>query len=273
MSDMRTHAESNDPVSRQKARQIELHRHVSQGYRLRYGTAASAVFQRFWNDEILSLLPERIDGPVLDNGCGTGILLADLKARCDSVYALDLSPEMLAQAEQKAHGVDLREGDLENLPFRDGFFRTVVCRGSLHHVPCREKAMSEIFRVLAPGGRVVMTEPSNDFSLVRWSRAILYRYSAKFDRGDRGFTRREMERLLTGSGLEPVIFKRFGFLSYLICGFPDVLPIILYLPGSVPFTRLLTRVDRFLSKIPGFRVCSFHLIGLARKPAASDLSP
>lgn len=261
-----------------KAREIELHRHVAEGYRLRYGTPFAAIFQKFWNEELLALLPERIEGPALDNGCGTGILLPDLTARCDAVYAVDLSPDMLAQARERvgreggARGAclkELKEGDLEALPFPDGFFRTVICRGSLHHVPSRERAFSEACRVLAPGGLFALTEPSDDFPPVRWARGALYRASSKFDEHDRAFRRREVEDLLASSGFEPLAFKRFGYLSYLISGFPDVLPIILYLPGQVPLTRLLVRIDRFLSRVPGVRVASFHLMALARRPVGA----
>ena len=250
-----------------KAREVELHRHVAEGYRLRYGTPFSSVFQQFWNEELLAMLPDRIAAPALDNGCGTGILLPDLMARCDTVHAVDLSPDMLAQARLRAPEIaDLREGDLENLPYPEAYFRTVICRGSLHHVPSREKALVEAYRVLAPGGLLALTEPSDDFALVRWSRAALYRFSSKFDEHDRAFTRRETESLLRATGFELLAFKRFGFLSYLFCGFPDVLPVILYLPGQVPLTRLLVRADRFLSRVPGVRVASFHLMALARKP-------
>src|SRR5262249_42816486 len=172
-----------------------------------------------------------------------------------------------ARASSLASVKDLREGDLESLPFADGFFGAVICRGSLHHVPSREQAFAEAARVLAPGGLLALTEPSDDFPLVRWARRALYSVSSHFDEHDRAFTRAEVESLVRRSGLEPVGFRRFGYLSYLFCGFPDVLPVILYLPGKVPVTRLLIAIDRLLSRVPGVRVCSFHLMAVARKPA------
>jgi len=260
-------AHAGGSAEEHKAREIALHQHVAEGYRLRYGTPFAAIFQQFWNDELLALLPGRIEAPALDNGCGTGILLPDLVRRCDAVYALDLSPDMLAQARERAPGVkELREGDLEALPFPDGFFRTVICRGSLHHVPSRERAFAEAWRVLAPGGLIALTEPSDDFFLVRWARAALYRYSSKFDEHDRAFTRSQVKQEFSRQGFELVAFKRFGYFSYLISGFPDVLPLILCLPGKVALTKGLVAVDRVVSRIPALRVASFHLMALGRKP-------
>ncbi len=250
-----------------KARQVEMHRHLAAEYKVRYGAPFSACFQSFWNDELLDLLPERIEAPALDAGCGTGILLPDLLRRCDRVYGVDLSPDMLRQARERAPWVsELKEGDLEALPFPAGFFLTVVCRGSLHHAASRGEAIAQVYRVLAPGGLLALTEPSDDFPPVRWARWVLYRFSSKFDPHDRAFTRRDLESLLSSAGFELIRIKRFGYLSYLICGFPDVLPLIRYLPFKLPLTRLLARFDRFVSRVPIVRMASFHIMALARKP-------
>jgi ubiquinone/menaquinone biosynthesis C-methylase UbiE len=256
-----------DASAEHKARQVEMHRHLAAEYRVRYGAPFSACFQSFWNEELLDLLPERIEAPALDAGCGTGILLPDLVRRCDRVHGVDLSPDMLRQARERAPEVsELKEGDLEALPFPAGFFLTVVCRGSLHHAASRAKAIAEVHRVLAPGGLLALTEPSDDFPPVRWARSLLYRFSSKFDLHDRAFTRREMESLLSSAGFDVIRIKRFGYLSYLICGFPDVLPLIRFLPFKLPLTRLLVRFDRSVSGVPAVRDASFHIMALARKP-------
>lgn len=262
-----SHAQAGDGLDDHKARELALHRHVSASYRLRYGTPFSALFQTFWNKELLDLLPGRIEAPALDNGCGTGVLLPDLAARCDAIFGVDLSPDMLAQARQRAAGVDLRVGDLEGLPFPDGFFRTVICRGSLHHAASPRRALLEAFRVLGPGGRLALTEPSDDFPPVRWARAALYHASSKFDAQDRAFRRRGVEALLRETGFDVERVKRFGYVAYALCGFPDVIPLMLHVPGQVPVARALIRADGLLARIPAVRVASFHLMMLARKPA------
>ncbi len=250
-----------------KAREVELHRLLAEGYRLRYGPPFARIFQQFWNDELLALLPGRIAGAVLDAGCGTGILLSDLLARCESVYGVDLSPEMLEQARARAPAArELRVGDLEALPYPDGSFTAVVMRGSLHHAASQPRALAEVSRVLAPGGQLALTEPSDDFPPVRWARAALYRRSSRFDPHDRAMRRRTLDAMLRAAGMEPLAWKRFGYLSYLVCGFPDVFPLILHLPARAPLARALVAIDRVASRLPILRVASFHLMALARKP-------
>lgn len=75
------------------------------------------------------------------------------------VVGLDISPEMLARAREKAaaHGltnVEFREGDAEHLDFPDRYFDVVLCAAALFFVPNILGALQEWHRVLAPGGWV-----------------------------------------------------------------------------------------------------------------------
>lgn len=96
---------------------------------------------------------------VLDVGCGTGILAREIAQRTGSagrVVGIDPGPGMIAVARQLAPAVDWREGVAESLPFPDRSFDAVVSQFSLMLFADRRRALREMFRVLAPGGRLAV---------------------------------------------------------------------------------------------------------------------
>jgi SAM-dependent methyltransferase len=95
--------------------------------------------------------------PMLDAGCGTGLNLSSLPA---GSVGIDLNPRNLALVRQRLPGHVAVEGDIEDMPFADGTFATVVCTEVLEHVPYPETALSEIHRVLRPGGMLVGSVPA-----------------------------------------------------------------------------------------------------------------
>ena len=101
---------------------------------------------------------------MLEVGCGTGVLAAALAERVAArVWAVDPEPEMLAVAAGRVpRGVGLRLGPAEELPFRAAWFERVVLRLVVHLVD-RERALPELARVLAPGGRAAIAtfDPSH----------------------------------------------------------------------------------------------------------------
>jgi ubiquinone/menaquinone biosynthesis C-methylase UbiE len=101
---------------------------------------------------------------VLDVACGTGIVARTVARRMGPtgrVIGLDLSPDMLAIAQQAAQAEELeiawQEGSAEDLPFADSAFDLVLCQMGLMFVPDRARAVSEMHRVLTSGGRVVIS--------------------------------------------------------------------------------------------------------------------
>jgi len=103
------------------------------------------------------LLDELPQGPVLDAACGTGRHTAYLLDAGREPIGVDASEAMLARAREKLPGADLRRGELTALPLPDASVAGAVCALALSHLPELGPAMSELARVLRPGGRVVIS--------------------------------------------------------------------------------------------------------------------
>jgi ubiquinone/menaquinone biosynthesis C-methylase UbiE len=97
---------------------------------------------------------------LLDIGCGNGFvtcLYARAGAEVASVDITETAVE-LTQARLKVEGLsaDVKQADAEDLPFEDQYFDYVVSFGVLHHTPDTAKAIDEAYRVLKPGGRLLL---------------------------------------------------------------------------------------------------------------------
>lgn len=106
-------------------------------------------------------------GRVLEIGAGTGYFSLNLAlaGRIESLTATDISPGMLESLSKTAGDlgvpVETVVTEAEVLPFEDGSFDTVIGHAVLHHIPDLDRAFSEFFRVLVPGGRIIFCgEPS-----------------------------------------------------------------------------------------------------------------
>lgn len=96
---------------------------------------------------------------VLDVGCGTGALTfaaADAVGAAGEVIGLDANPDMLAVARAKAPDMDWRHGTAEALPFDANRFDAVVSQFAFMFFDDRAKALSEMVRVMTPGGTVAV---------------------------------------------------------------------------------------------------------------------
>ncbi len=98
---------------------------------------------------------------VLDVACGTGNTALMARARGAVVTGLDLTPELLAIAQQRAEeegwsDIAWKVGDAEALPFPDGAFDVVVSSCGLMFAPDQQKVANEVARVTKPGGRIAI---------------------------------------------------------------------------------------------------------------------
>lgn len=100
---------------------------------------------------------------VLDLGCGAGHASFAVAPVARSVVAYDLSSRMLevVAAASQARGlgnISTRQGDVAQLPYADASFDLVLTRFSAHHWPDVQAALSEVARVLRPGGSLVVVD-------------------------------------------------------------------------------------------------------------------
>jgi len=245
-------------------RERELHKRLVANYEIRYRDAFSQVFQKEWNRALLAMNHTKAER-VLDLGCGTGVLLADLTQKYRFVVGSDVSREMMQVARKL--GTPLIESDGSALPFRGGFFDLVICRGVLHHVRDRQAMLAEIHRVLRQGGELILSEPSNDWWLVRTMRSLMYRFSDKFDEEDEGFLSDQLRELIEATGFREIRMERFGYSAYVLAGFPDQLPVLRYLPGNVAVARLLIKLDRLWARAPLFSRMGLQVLASGRRLA------
>jgi demethylmenaquinone methyltransferase/2-methoxy-6-polyprenyl-1,4-benzoquinol methylase len=104
--------------------------------------------------ELLSLSP---DHRLLDAGGGTGRISTVLRSMVKGVFVADPSFGMNHRAVDK--GLPTVCAQAEFLPFSSGSFERVIMVDALHHVLDQRQSVYELFRVLVPGGRIVIIEP------------------------------------------------------------------------------------------------------------------
>lgn len=114
-------------------------------------------------DRLIGAADAAADDVVLDVGAGTGLLTLALAPRCGVVWALDVSPAMLDYLQAKARSgghsnIELACTSAVSLPLVDSCVDVVVSNYCLHHLTDDEKrrALSEMRRVLRPGGRMAI---------------------------------------------------------------------------------------------------------------------
>jgi len=103
---------------------------------------------------------------VLDLGSGAGtdsLIAAQMVGAEGRVIGIDMTPEMLAKAraataEMGATNVEFLESEAEHLPFPDASFDVVISNGVIDLIPDKDAVFAELFRVLAPGGRIQIAD-------------------------------------------------------------------------------------------------------------------
>ncbi|WP_405191413.1 ATP-binding protein [Streptomyces anulatus] len=145
------------------------------------------------------------DARMLDVCCGSGVVGGAFRGRVGEMVGLDLTPEMAALAATRLDVV--HQGTVYDLPFPDASFDLVVTREVLHLLPQPERPVSEIFRVLRPGGQFIVGQivPYADvdafwmFRVFKKKQPLLHQM----------FREEDFRALLTGGGFTDVRMEEY----------------------------------------------------------------
>lgn len=164
---------------------------IHQKWVANYRTAEMQAFYDMAFDRIAEHLQAPPRSMILDAGCGSCAKSVLLAARGFHVTACDYSSDALALAKETvqvqgyADRITLQQEDLTGLSFSNGSFQYVLCWGVLMHIPDLQRALSELARVVRPGGMLVLSE-GNMFSIqaltMRWLKKVLGRERAQVAR-------------------------------------------------------------------------------------------
>jgi ubiquinone/menaquinone biosynthesis C-methylase UbiE len=136
---------------------------------LRNRFASTAELVAAHADERAAWLADRVrrfvephgDERVLDAGTGTGALAFALAPLVREVVAVDLVPELLAEARRRAApypNVEFVEGDITSLAFEADSFDLTATASTIHHIQRPELVIAELARVTRPGGRILVAD-------------------------------------------------------------------------------------------------------------------
>jgi len=130
---------------------------------------------------------------ILDAGCGTGFLTGKLQ-EFGKIWGVDININALKYAKQR--GVMIQKASVESLPFSDNFFDLIISIDVLYHKRVDEKgALGEFFRVLKPGGKLLLKLPA--FQLLRGSHDIVAHTK-------RRYTKTALSKILTEFGFNEI---------------------------------------------------------------------
>lgn len=151
---------------------------------------------------------------VLEIGCGTGYFTKELAKTDANIIAIDISPDLLEAARSivAAQNVTFEVMNAYAMTYEDASFDVVVGSSVLHHLEVDE-ALSEFYRVLKPGGRVVFTEPNMMNPQIAVQKNVPYVKEKMGDSPDEtAFFRWSLKKTLNNHGFAQIQIDTFDFL-------------------------------------------------------------
>lgn len=174
---------------------------------------------------------------ILDAGCGTGGNLKRLRDHLPKarLYGIDVEPVAVAVSRER-NVADIQQSSVSALPFEDGFFDIVISLDVLYFKGVDDqKAMQEFFRVLKPGGRLILNLPA--FEFLKGSHDIAVSTQRRYSRSS-------VRRLMTQSGF---MAEHMSYWNMILFPF-----LLVMRPISRLLARSAAKVHSDLGELPGF---------------------
>lgn len=150
-------------------------------------------------------------GRLLDAGGGTGRVAQALRGLAVQIVVTDVSAAMLRQAAHK-DGLSALRAQVEALPFADASFERIVIVDAFHHFADHHAAIANLWRVLAPGGRLVIQEPDIERLAVKVV-ALVERMALM---QSRIFSPRDMGQMLQAVGAQVQVHSDHAFNAWVV---------------------------------------------------------
>jgi len=196
---------------------------------------------------------------VIDLGGNNGKFAQQLKSKQRTIISLDIDRSIMVGADgMHLPGITPIQGNILNLPFRENTFDLVLARAILHHVPDDlDLAFREIYRILKPGGQVLIEEPGSLNPIAYIIRKAFPTMSHEPD--ERPFKpsvlKGKVDEYFTTTEL-----KYYWFMSYSIPHLISRLPNKIR-PLARNILRLVVRIDNVLLRYRAFQsFCGYVLI-------------
>ncbi len=188
---------------------------------------------------------------VLEVGCGTGLLTAELARTGAKVYSLDISRDLLKQAKDKCEDKSIVFfcSSAYELGFRDRSFDHVIGMSVLHHLDM-DRALKEFSRVLKDGGRLAFSEPNMLNPHIFAERTFLREHFHNSP-DETAFVRFSLGKKVRGYGFKEISITPFDFL------YPK-------LPASL--AGFFSKVSGAIEKVPVLSEFAGSLFIRAKKP-------
>lgn len=159
---------------------------------------------------ISRIRPERL----IDIGCGPGAFLSLVEKTFPEIQlnALDLSEEMIRETRERLSDTAIATvGDSEHMPFENEQYQAVTCNMSIHHYPHPQDALNEMYRILKPGGFLLL----NDMDCAAPIRIAANWIFPRLPSGDvKMYCRKEIEEMVRRTGFCKVRYRKISPFSF-----------------------------------------------------------